>query len=124
MTDSCFYEPRTKRGFASRQAETSLNWCSRSGFQPQFSRCFRQTFRRPLAFDGPIDEITEAGYNRMIAVNVTGVFVATQEAVRNTKAGGRVIHVGSSMSLRRPPRFAVDRGAVAGFTCSWCAIPV
>jgi NAD(P)-dependent dehydrogenase (short-subunit alcohol dehydrogenase family) len=36
-------------------------------------------------------------YERMIAVNVTGTFVATQEAVRRMKAGGRVIHIGSSM---------------------------
>ena len=51
-----------------------------------------------LALGGPIEGIEFETYQRMIAVNVTGVFVATQEAVRYMKDGGRIIHIGSSMT--------------------------
>ncbi|WVT71986.1 3-oxoacyl-ACP reductase family protein [Sinorhizobium chiapasense] len=75
-----------------------------------------------IALGGPIEEITEADYNRMIAVNVTGVFVATQEAVRNMKAGGRVIHIGSSMvryaAFPTASLYTLTKGAVAGFNRS------
>ena len=36
---------------------------------------------------GPITDISFADYERMLAVNVTGVFVATQEAARRMTAG-------------------------------------
>lgn len=75
-----------------------------------------------IALGGPIEEITEADYARMIAVNVTGVFVATQEAVRNMKAGGRVIHIGSSMvryaAFPTASLYTLTKGAVAGFNRS------
>lgn len=75
-----------------------------------------------IALGGPIDEITDADYNRMIAVNVTGVFVATQEAVRRMKPGGRVIHIGSSMvryaAFPTASLYTLTKGAVAGFNRS------
>jgi 3-oxoacyl-[acyl-carrier protein] reductase len=75
-----------------------------------------------IALGGPIDEITDADYNRMIAVNVTGVFVATQEAVRKMKPGGRVIHIGSSMvryaAFPTASLYTLTKGAVAGFNRS------
>lgn len=75
-----------------------------------------------IALGGPIDEITDEDYNRMIAVNVTGVFVATQEAVRNMKPGGRVIHIGSSMvryaAFPTASLYTLTKGAVAGFNRS------
>ncbi len=51
-----------------------------------------------IAFAGPIDEIAFDDYQAMLAVNVTGVFVATQEAVRHMKDGGRIIQIGSSIT--------------------------
>ena len=51
-----------------------------------------------VAVNAPIEDFKFEDYERMIAVNVTGVFVATQEAVRHMKAGGRIIHIGSSMT--------------------------
>ncbi|WP_428414671.1 SDR family NAD(P)-dependent oxidoreductase [Methylibium sp.] len=48
-----------------------------------------------IALGGAIDEIRFEDYERMIAVNVTGVFVATQEAVR---------HMKESLALRPLPR--------------------
>jgi 3-oxoacyl-[acyl-carrier protein] reductase len=54
----------------------------------------------------------------MIAVNVTGVFVATQEAVRYMKAGGRIIHIGSSMTryaaFPTASLYTLTKGAVTG----------
>ncbi len=75
-----------------------------------------------IALGGPIEEISFDDYQRMIAVNVTGVFVATQEAVRHMTAGGRVIHIGSSMvryaAFPTASLYTLTKGAVAGFNRS------
>src|SRR2546421_4401781 len=55
-----------------------------------------------------------------IAINVRGLFVATQEAARHLREGGRIIHIGSTNSERMPfvggSVYALTKGAVAGFT--------
>lgn len=75
-----------------------------------------------IALGGPIEEIRFEDYERMIAVNVTGAFVATQEAVRHMKAGGRVIHIGSSMvkyaAFPTASLYTLTKGAIAGFNRS------
>jgi 3-oxoacyl-[acyl-carrier protein] reductase len=75
-----------------------------------------------IALGGPIDEIAFEDYERMIAVNVTGVFVATQEAVRKMKPGGRVIQIGSSMAryaaFPTASLYTLTKGAIAGFNRS------
>ena len=75
-----------------------------------------------IALGGPIEEVAFADYERMVAVNVTGVFVATQEAVRHMPAGGRVIHIGSSMAryaaFGGASVYTLTKGAVAGFNRS------
>ena len=75
-----------------------------------------------IALGGAIDDIRFEDYERMIAVNVTGVFVATQEAVRRMKPGGRVIHIGSSMTryaaFPTASLYTLTKGAVAGFNRS------
>jgi 3-oxoacyl-[acyl-carrier protein] reductase len=75
-----------------------------------------------ISIAGAIDEVAFADYQRMIAVNVTGVFVATQEAVRHMKAGGRIIHIGSSMAryaaFPTASVYTLTKGAVAGFNRS------
>ncbi|WOS66709.1 3-oxoacyl-ACP reductase family protein [Sinorhizobium fredii] len=75
-----------------------------------------------IALGGPIEEIRFEDYERMIAVNVTGVFVATQEAARKMKAGGRIIHIGSSMfryaAFPTASLYTLTKGAVAGFNRS------
>jgi NAD(P)-dependent dehydrogenase (short-subunit alcohol dehydrogenase family) len=75
-----------------------------------------------IALGGPIDEIRFEDYERMIAVNVTGVFVATQEAARHMKAGGRIIHIGSStvryVSFGGASLYTLTKGAVTGFNRS------
>ncbi|MBF6988915.1 SDR family oxidoreductase [Cupriavidus sp. IK-TO18] len=75
-----------------------------------------------LGLGGAIEDIPFDTYERMIAVNVTGVFVATQEAVRHMKAGGRVIHIGSSMvryaAFPTASLYTLTKGAIAGFNRS------
>lgn len=70
----------------------------------------------------PVDQVKFEDYERMIAVNVTGVFVATQEALRHMKSGGRVIHIGSSMTkyaaFPTASVYTLTKGAVAGFNRS------
>jgi NAD(P)-dependent dehydrogenase (short-subunit alcohol dehydrogenase family) len=75
-----------------------------------------------IALGGPIDDISFEDYQRMIAVNVTGVFVATQEAVRHMNKGGRVIHIGSSMTryaaFPGASLYTLTKGAITGFNRS------
>ncbi|MNQ70738.1 Cyclic-di-GMP-binding biofilm dispersal mediator protein [compost metagenome] len=75
-----------------------------------------------IALGGPIQDISFEDYQRMIAVNVTGVFVATQEAARIMKTGGRIIHIGSSMThyaaFPTASLYTLTKGAIAGFNRS------
>jgi 3-oxoacyl-[acyl-carrier protein] reductase len=75
-----------------------------------------------LAFGGAIEDIAFETYERMIAVNVTGVFVATQEAARHMKAGGRIVHIGSSMTryaaFPTASLYTLTKGAITGFNRS------
>ncbi|WP_207481786.1 3-oxoacyl-ACP reductase family protein [Arenibaculum pallidiluteum] len=75
-----------------------------------------------LGLGGPIEEIPFETYERMVAVNVTGVFVATQEAVRRMKTGGRIIYIGSSMTryaaFPTASLYTLTKGAITGFNRS------
>lgn len=69
---------------------------------------------------GGITEIPDADLDRIIDVNVKGVFIATQEAVKHLPDGGRIIHIGSVNSDAVPTpgltAYALSKGALAGFT--------
>jgi 3-oxoacyl-[acyl-carrier protein] reductase len=73
-----------------------------------------------LAIIAPIDQFPSDEFDRIVAVNIKGVFVATQEAVRHLREGGRIIMIGSVNSDRMPfaggSVYALTKGAVAGFT--------
>lgn len=75
-----------------------------------------------IALGGPIGDIAFEDYERMIAVNITGVFVATQEASRHMRSGGRIVHIGSSMTryaaFPTASLYTLTKGAVAGFNRS------
>jgi 3-oxoacyl-[acyl-carrier protein] reductase len=75
-----------------------------------------------ISIGGAIEDVAFEDYQRMIAVNVTGVFVATQEAVRRMKHGGRIIHIGSSMAryaaFPTASVYTLTKGAVTGFNRS------
>ena len=47
-----------------------------------------------------VDETTLADFDRVFAVNVRGVFVATQAALKHRQAGGRIIMIGSCLGER------------------------
>jgi 3-oxoacyl-[acyl-carrier protein] reductase len=68
----------------------------------------------------PIEEFKIEDFDHLIALNVKGVFVATQEAVRHMREGGRVINIGSinsdSMPFAGGSVYALTKGAVASFT--------
>ena len=68
----------------------------------------------------PIETFSLKDFDRMIAVNVRGLFVATQEAARHMREGGRIIHIGSCNSDRTPfggaSVYTLTKGAVAAFT--------
>ncbi|MEH2450878.1 SDR family NAD(P)-dependent oxidoreductase [Nostoc sp.] len=49
----------------------------------------------------PIDQFSMDEFDRLVAVNIKGVFVATQEAIRHIE-GGRIIMIGSVSSDSTP----------------------
>jgi 3-oxoacyl-[acyl-carrier protein] reductase len=73
-----------------------------------------------ISIPAPIDQYTLEDFDRLIAVNVRGTFVATQEALRHMGDGGRIIMIGSVNSDHIPfPQasvYALSKGAIAGFT--------
>jgi hypothetical protein len=56
----------------------------------------------------------------MIAINIKGLFIATQEAVRHMREGGRIINIGTIssdfMPLTDASVYAMTKGAVASLT--------
>lgn len=73
-----------------------------------------------VAYLGAIGEIPDKEFERVLDVNVRGVFTATQEAVRHMGEGGRIIMIGSINSEFVPfgkgSVYALTKAAVAGFT--------
>jgi 3-oxoacyl-[acyl-carrier protein] reductase len=67
-----------------------------------------------------IEKFSLEDFDKMMAVNIRGLFVATQEAARHMQEGGRIIHIGSCNSDRIPfpgaSVYALTKGAVAAFT--------
>ncbi len=68
----------------------------------------------------PVEDFDEADFDRLIAVNVKGVYVATQEALRHLKDGGRIINIGSINAEVVPfpgmAIYAMSKAAIATFT--------
>jgi len=73
-----------------------------------------------LALGAPLDEFTLEDFDRMLAVNVRGMYVAIQEASKHMKEGGRIINIGSCVSERMPfpgsGPYTMTKAAVAGLT--------
>src|SRR5436190_16941333 len=73
-----------------------------------------------IAVVAPIEKFSLEDFDKLIAINVRGLFVATQEAVKHMREGGRVIHIGSCNSCRvhfaGGSVYALTKGAVAAFT--------
>ncbi|MFD7915020.1 SDR family oxidoreductase [Streptomyces sp. NPDC059752] len=68
---------------------------------------------------GPLAELSPADVERVLAVNVRGVFLTTQAAARHLDSGGRVITIGSCMTQRVPgpggTLYAMSKSALIGF---------
>ncbi len=73
-----------------------------------------------IAIVKPAGEFTLADFERIVDVNVKGVFVATQEALRHMGAGGRIVNIGSINSEYVPygggGLYVLTKAAVAGWT--------
>ena len=72
------------------------------------------------AIPKPFEDATLEEMDRVIAINVRGVFVATQAALKHMKSGGRVIMIGSAVGERVAAPglvpYAGTKGAVKMFT--------
>jgi 3-oxoacyl-[acyl-carrier protein] reductase len=67
----------------------------------------------------PIETFTEEHYNKIFNVNVLGLLLTTQAAVKHLGEGGSIINIGSVVSSRTPPNSAVytgTKGAVDAIT--------
>jgi 3-oxoacyl-[acyl-carrier protein] reductase len=73
-----------------------------------------------IAVLAPLDQFSLDDFDRMVAVNIRGVFVATQAAARHMGEGGRIIMIGSVNADRMPfvggSVYAMTKAAVAGLT--------
>ena len=71
-----------------------------------------------IAVMAPIDDYRLEDFDRNLAVNLRGVFVATQAAVKHMKAGGRIINIGSCNAERMPfvggAVYAMSKAALVG----------
>ena len=76
-----------------------------------------------VAGGGPLDQTTLADFDRLYAVNIRGVFVATQAASKHLKEGGRIINIGSCLGTRTASPgtapYAMTKGAVRVLTQGW-----
>src|SRR6201997_3189022 len=72
------------------------------------------------AIPKPFEEATLEEMDRVLAINVRGVFVATQAALKHMNSGGRVIMIGSSVGERvlvpGLVPYSATKGAVKIFT--------
>jgi NAD(P)-dependent dehydrogenase (short-subunit alcohol dehydrogenase family) len=69
---------------------------------------------------GDLDQITLAEVDRTLAVNVRAVFLACQTAARHMGQGGRIITIGTCITMRVPgpgmTLFAMSKSALTGLT--------
>lgn len=69
---------------------------------------------------GPLEELSLAELDRTLAVNVRGVVIASQEAIRHMSTGGRIINIGSVNADRIPVSggalYAMTKSSIVGFT--------
>ncbi|WP_328446630.1 SDR family oxidoreductase [Streptomyces sp. NBC_00386] len=69
---------------------------------------------------GPLDSLSPAEVDRVLAVNVRGVFLASQSAASHLGDGGRIITIGSCMTQRVPgpggTLYATGKSALIGLT--------
>ena len=71
-----------------------------------------------IATIAPIDDFKLEDFDRIVAINVRAVFVASQAAIRHMKDGGRIINIGSVNADRMPfpggAVYAMTKSALQG----------
>ncbi|MEU9734161.1 SDR family oxidoreductase [Streptomyces sp. NPDC048002] len=69
---------------------------------------------------GPVESLPLSEVDRVLAVNVRGVFLASQAAAARMAAGGRIITIGTCMTQRVPggggTLYAMSKSALVGLT--------
>ncbi|CAL9625332.1 Cyclic-di-GMP-binding biofilm dispersal mediator protein [Streptomyces sp. enrichment culture] len=69
---------------------------------------------------GPVETLSVADVDRVLAVNVRGAFLASQAAAAHLPEGGRIITVGTCMTQRVPgpggTLYAMSKSALVGLT--------
>lgn len=69
---------------------------------------------------GEPEEIAFEDYQQILSVNVTGMVVATQEALKHMGQGGRIVHIGSNVTqyvgFGTTSVYTLTKGAVSGYT--------
>ncbi|SMC88878.1 glucose 1-dehydrogenase [Papillibacter cinnamivorans] len=72
-----------------------------------------------IAAHKPITEVTEEEFDRVVALNVKGLYFSCREAMLRMESGGRIINISSSVDLQMIPTYSVyagTKGAVEQFT--------
>jgi 3-oxoacyl-[acyl-carrier protein] reductase len=67
----------------------------------------------------PIEAVTEEQFHRIFNINVLGVILTTQAAVKHLGEGGSIINIGSGASLITPPNstvYTATKGALDAIT--------
>jgi 3-oxoacyl-[acyl-carrier protein] reductase len=71
-----------------------------------------------IAVMAPLSEFKLEDFDRILAINVRAVFVATQAAAKHMKEGGRIINIGSTNADRMPFAgggvYAMSKSALQG----------
>lgn len=70
-------------------------------------------------FVGPLAGYDLAQFDRMVAINIRGTFLVTQQAARRVRAGGAIINISTSAERQAIPGYgpyAMTKGAVEGLT--------
>ncbi|WP_228034639.1 SDR family oxidoreductase [Streptomyces spongiae] len=69
---------------------------------------------------GPLESLSPEDVDRVLAVNVRGVFLTSQAAAERMSSGGRIITIGSCMTQRVPgpggTLYATGKSALTGLT--------
>ena len=67
----------------------------------------------------PLVDFDVAAFDRMVAINVRGTFLVSQEAARRVRAGGAIINISTSAGRQAMPNYgpyAMTKGAVEALT--------
>lgn len=72
---------------------------------------------------GTLDRCTNEDFEKIVDLNIRGVFLAAREATKRMNEGGRIVNIGSIFGERMPLSgiglYAMSKFAIVGFTRAW-----